>query len=389
MRDPDYIALKAQRRYQSVWRDALLVDAGGPYSFPLHPPTAASVTTGPDQVTRWLNRWRDWHAQHCSATLRTRILRTTFGEQPVFTHLDLADTTALAALDPVTAKHWSHAQERFSRLRHLDVEAEIRAELSQLVQLDEDDFNTLLNAVSWFRDHPRSGLTVRSVPVPGMHTKWLAGHRALVMACLGLAASPQPVDDDLPQQDLDPVGLRATSAETGVVLADPALQALTGGLRQVTTPAHEIAGLPIAPQAVLIVENKQPAVAWPDTPGLVIIHSLGNHLEVIRRLHWLPNDRTWYWGDLDRHGFTLLSRARHHVPGLRSLMMGAADVEEFVHLGVTEHLTRYDSPMSTLSDDETRALARLQQTQGHLRIEQERLPLLAVHTRLRSERNGN
>jgi len=36
-------------------------------------------------------------------------------------------------------------------------------------------------------------------------------------------------------------------------------------------------GLQIHPGAVLIVENKEPALAWSDTTGLVIIHSLGNH----------------------------------------------------------------------------------------------------------------
>lgn len=69
--------------------------------------------------------------------------------------------------------------------------------LARIVDLDEYDFATLLAAVNWFRAHPRSGLTVRSVPVPGMHTKWLARHRSMLLACLGTATT---TDADQPTQ---------------------------------------------------------------------------------------------------------------------------------------------------------------------------------------------
>jgi hypothetical protein len=176
----------------------------------------------------------------------------------------------------------------------------------------------LLAATSWFRADPGSGLTVRSVPVPGMHTKWLARHRSMVLACLGTpidsSESTEPPGDsdsaDIPAGDLDALGLRPLPREISIVFADPVLRTAVDGLRQVTAPVEELAGLQIHPDAVLIVENKEPALAWSDTSGLVVIHSLGNHLGVLSRLPWLRHDSSWYWGDLDRHGFTLLSRAR-------------------------------------------------------------------------------
>ena len=100
-----------------------------------------------------------------------------------------------------------------------------------------------------------------------------------------------------------------------MILADPVLRAAVGGLRQISAPVDELAGLQIRPDAILIVENKEPALAWSDTAGLVVIHSLGNHLDVLSRLPWIRHDYCWYWGDLDRHGFTLLSRARSRLAG--------------------------------------------------------------------------
>jgi hypothetical protein len=101
-----------------------------------------------------------------------------------------------------------------------------------------------------------------------------------------------------------------------------------------------------------------------------------NHLDVLSRLSWIRHDRSWYWGDLDRHGFTLLSRARTLVPRLESLLMAPADIEACQQLGVAEGLDRYDQPDATLTLSEITALGALQLTEEkYLRIEQERIPI--------------
>jgi hypothetical protein len=154
---------------------------------------------------------------------------------------------------------------------------------------------------------------------------------------------------DIPAADLDALGLRPLPPEISVVLADPLLRAAVGGLRQITAPVDELAGLQIRPDAVLIVENKEPALAWSDTTGLAIIHSLGNHLDVLARLPWLRHDRCWYWGDLDRH----------------------------------------DQPASTLTMAESSALTALQLAGGkYLRTEQERIPIGDAERALDRARNS-
>ena len=334
--------------------------------------------------------------QHPDVTLRTRTIRTRFGDQPIHTHLDIPDTSALADLNPDTAAHWQRARTRWDQLRCHQAGQAVRPWLARIVDLDNYDFTTLLAATTWFRAHPRSGLTVRSVPVPGMHTKWLARHRGMVLACLGsptdCRGSTEPPEDsdpvDIPTDDLDALGLRPLPREISVVLADPVLRAAVGGLRQITAPVDELAGLQIHPDAVLIVENKEPALAWNDTTGLVVIHSLGNHLDILSRLPWIRHDRCWYWGDLDRHGYTLLSRARTMVPRLASLLMTPGHIEIYRPLGVEEDLDRYDQPDSTLTLAEASALTVLQLPEGkYLRTEQERIPISDAERALEQARN--
>lgn len=396
MREPDYVLEKAQSRYRSVWRDALLSADSGVYTVALDPPSASAITARAGDVSAWLIRWRQWAAQHPDVILRTRAIRTKFGAQPVHTHLDIPDTPALAGLNPDTAAHWQRARARWDQLRDHQAGPAVRPWLARIVDLDDYDFTTLLDATAWFRAHPRSGLTVRSVPVPGMHTKWLARHRGMVLACLGVPTNSSHFTEatgdadpvDIPADDLDALGLRPLPREISVVLADPALRALVGGLRQISAPVDELADLQIRPDAVLIVENKEPALAWSDTTGLVVIHSLGNHLDVLSRLPWIRHDRCWYWGDLDRHGFTLLSRARAMVPQLTSLLMAPDDTETYRPLGVEEKLDRYDQPDPTLTLAEASALAALKLTEGkYLRTEQERIPISDAEHALEHARN--
>jgi hypothetical protein len=396
MRGPEHVLEKAQSRYRSVWRDALLGADPGVYTVALDPPSASAITARAGDISAWLIRWRQWAEQHPDVTLRTGTIRTKFGAQPIHTHLDIL---TLARLNPDTAAHWQRARARWDQLRRHQPAHAVRPWLARIVDLDDYDFNTLLAATAWFRAHPRSGLTVRSVPVPGMHTKWLARHRGMVLACLGTPTAPsasrEPTEStgdtdpvDIPADDLDALGLRPLPREIGVVLADPAMRAVGGGLRQISAPVDELAGLQLHPDAVLIVENKEPALAWSDATGLVIIHSLGNHLDVLNRLPWIRHDRCWYWGDLDRHGFTLLSRARTMVPQLASLLMSPGDIETYRPLGVEEDLDRYDQPDPTLTLAEASALAALQLTEGkYLRTEQERIPISDAEHALKQVRN--
>jgi hypothetical protein len=180
----------------------------------------------------------------------------------------------------------SGARARWDQLRRHQAGQAVRPWLARIVDLDDYDFTTLLAATAWFRAHPRSGLTVRSAPVPGMHTKWLAWHRGMVLACLGTPTTPGESTEstgdadpaDIPADDLDALGLRPLPREIGIVLADPALRAVVGGLRQINAPVDELADLQIRPDAVLIVENKEPALAWSDTTGLVVIQTPGSRL---------------------------------------------------------------------------------------------------------------
>ena len=384
MRTPEEIIAQAATRYHRSWRNELLAPSGATYDLPLKAPNTTAIVQQPTDVSQWLKTWRTWSEQHPGTPLRSNTLRTKFGEQPVYTHLDIPGIDELAHLNPSTHEHWLRAQRRWAKIGdHPDPEA-IGPWLAQIIDLDQPDFAILLKAAQWFRDNPRSGHTVRRVPVPGMHTKWLARHRRLVIALLGRPTTTETTADVVPEEvpvdELDALGLKPLPREVDILLLDTALRAAAGGIKQLRAPVNELAQLPLHPSTVIIVENKEAALPIDDHPGLVIIHSLGNHLDVLTQIPWIPPDIAWYWGDIDRHGYTLLSRARTHLPQLRSLLMGADEVQRYRDLAVLENLQRIDPPEPTLTVDEAAALDALATAEGHLRIEQERLPSDRVAT---------
>lgn len=397
MRDPDLVLDQIRTRYHKNWRDWLLQGGQATFSFSLDAPSAQTIAHDFDAVGQWVKVWRNWSTAHPAARLRTLTRRTAVGAQEIFTHLDVPTVGDLVALDQALADHWLRANTRWGQLCALpgDVAApRLRPYLQQIVDLDEADFTVLRDAAIWFTENPRSGLTIRQIPVVGMHTKWLARNRRLVLACLNITpqahGSIEQPDGELAQDDLDPLGLKALPVHVDVILADPADRALVGGLRHVTAPLPEIDALPIHPETVLIVENKESAYLVLDKSRTVIVHSLGNHLNVLNEIGWLDGARHLYWGDLDRAGFTLLSRARTRLPHLVSILMDPVTLEKHKTLAV-EDQTRADPPDPNLTHIESASLAALSRPDGtHLRLEQERLPSPFVFDQVSSalERHG-
>lgn len=381
MRDPNLVLDQIRARYRRYWRDWLVYGNEATFSFSLAAPSAQVIARDSDAVGQWMRVWRNWSQAHPAARLRSATRRTVVGAQEIFTHLDLSTVDELVAVDQSLADQWRRANTRWARLGALPggvVAERLRAYLQQIVDLDNADFEILLDAATWFTQNPRSGLTIRQVPVLGMHTKWLARNRRLVLACLNITQQPsagidQP-EEDLEQDDLDPLGLKALPVHVDVIFADPADRALVGGIRHVSAPLPEINALPIRPTTVLIVENKESAYLVPDRPRTVVIHSLGNHLNVLDEIGWLDGARHLYWGDLDRAGLTLLSRARTRLPRLASVLMDPVTLEGHYALAVKDE-TRADTPDPNLTDIETAALAALSTDDDtYVRLEQERLP---------------
>lgn len=73
----------------------------------------------------------------------------------------------------------------------------------------------LLDVVAWLVEHPRPGIYLRQVDLPGVHSKFIEAHRSVLTELLDLAlpltlwTSPKPVSASLPPVTAFSKSLRA------------------------------------------------------------------------------------------------------------------------------------------------------------------------------------
>ncbi|MEO1172953.1 MAG: DUF2220 domain-containing protein [Myxococcota bacterium] len=137
---------------------------------------------------------------------------------------------------------------------------------------------------------------------------------------------------------------------------------------------------------VFIVENKVTGLAFPDVPDSLVLMGLGYGVSVLEHVPWLATVPLYYWGDIDTHGFAILSLLRGAFPSARSFLMDESDLREWQALAVTEQSAARasDDWLQRLTPDEQR-LARSLLPGGAWsgkRLEQERIPMTYVRRRL-------
>ncbi|MEE4607559.1 MAG: DUF3322 domain-containing protein [Desulfobacteraceae bacterium] len=190
-----------------------------------------------------------------------------------------------------------------------------------------DDWKRLLNIVAWVRRHPRPGIYLRQVDIPGVHTKFIEAHRAVLEELLDLALPPEAVDDAHR-------GLGGFCARYGFAdkpprqrfrLLDAALALLATGTDQdFTVSGTTFARLQMPVRRVFITENEINFLAFPRCAESLVIFGAGYGFESLAEAGWLYERQIFYWGDIDTHGFAILDQLRAHFPRAASFLMDRA-----------------------------------------------------------------
>jgi hypothetical protein len=174
------------------------------------------------------------------------------------------------------------------------------------------DWAAVQTACSWLDAHRGSALYVRQVSAPGVDTKFIDAHRAVLAAMLGVPSGAAAF--------LESLGL-AQKPATVRVRFDPAVFGLPHGVTEAVFRADELDAWCAHPERALIVENEISYLSVPVTENSVVLWGRGFDVERPSSLSWLGEASVYYWGDLDSHGFAILNRVRAHLPDAVSVLM--------------------------------------------------------------------
>jgi hypothetical protein len=188
----------------------------------------------------------------------------------------------------------------------------------------EPDWPRLLDVVAWLQAHPRPGIYLRQVDIPGMHGKFIETRRGVLGDLLDLALPASAVDEgskgtgDFAAR----YGFRDKPQRVRFRMLDAAARLLdTAGEQDMTLDADSFAGLAPAVSRVFITENEINYLAFPAMADSMILFGAGYGFDMLAHADWLTHRQLIYWGDIDTHGYAILDQLRARLPHVTSLLM--------------------------------------------------------------------
>jgi hypothetical protein len=240
-----------------------------------------------------------------------------------------------------------------------------------------DEWMRLLEIVSWIEKHPASGVYLRQVDIPGVHSKFIEAHRGVLSELLDIVLTPEAIDPTATgiSRFAKRYGFRDKPVLIRFRPLDPQGSLLPCGLLgDITLDAESFACLDPTVSRVFITENEINFLAFPQVKESLVIFGAGYGFEMLLESKWLKRCRIHYWGDIDTHGFAILDQLRCHFDHVESFLMDRATLLAFESQWGEEekqtlrNLTRLKLEEMALYDD-----LRDNRIRKHLRLEQERI----------------
>lgn len=246
----------------------------------------------------------------------------------------------------------------------------------------------MLTVCRWFKNHPVPGKYIRQLDIPGVDTKFIENQKSVLMDLLPLvleAAHYRSAVTGLAKHGFErKFGLKFDPPLVRLRLLDPALT--QGGFSDITVSLAELAQTDPGAKTVFITENKINGLAFPPVKRSLVIFGLGYGVEMLPDIPWLGGKEIIYWGDIDTHGFAILSQLRGYFPNVRSMLMNRKTLLDHKMLwGAEDPAKRYTGDLPQLTSEEYDLFVELKQNKlsTHLRLEQERVRFSAVREALK------
>jgi len=240
-----------------------------------------------------------------------------------------------------------------------------------------EQWRELLEIVTWLQQHPRPGIYLRQVDIPGVHSKFIEAHRGVLSELLDIALPPEAIDASATgvSQFARRYGFCDKPLRIRLRVLDPAHALLRGHTMQdITLDAASFAGLDPAVTRVFITENEVNFLAFPPLEDSLVIFGAGYGFEVLDKAAWLARCRIYYWGDIDTHGFAILDQLRSRFAQVESVLMDRATLLAFQSLwGEEDKQTLRDLPRLNPVEAALYNDLRDNRIRSNLRLEQERI----------------
>ena len=367
--DPEGVIQQLHTRYRNRRRRWLAGESDWPQRVPLGVPTEQQALDNISRVRAWIDAWANW--QGPGEVSWTERRWSSLGSQTVPEAIAFPSPEAIAECVG-QMETWGRARQRYQEVGEIfpQLSRVLPQHFDVLAQWNDAEFERLVQLIRWLTSNPQSGMYLRQVPVPGVHSKWIETRKKVVLAWLQAALGMDGADFHTV------TGLRRIPTRLRLRLLDPDLRAAVGGVGDLQAPVQDIARLHLPIRRVFIVENLQSGLAFDEIEGAVVFMGQGYAVEPFAEIPWLKMAACYYWGDIDTHGLAILDSLRQHLPNVHSLLMDAETLLDHRDLWGHEDKQVTANALPGLYTEESKLFADLKANRWgtRVRLEQERIP---------------
>ena len=286
-------------------------------------------------------------------------------------------------------KHLSIVKSRFLNLNAEDVQNNwLKKHLRSLIAEAEDDYwqNIFLCAI-WFLNNPHCNVYLREIPVP-VHTKFIEQNTSLIFSVYTALNKNKGTDKVSSNADI--------YKRWGVRTAEPFIRfrSLDKDIHlkilneeftsyEIQTPLSAFAKINFnSIEYIFIVENLMVYLTFPAFNKALCIFGSGFAAVNLKECKTLNEKKLYYFGDMDEHGFEILSNVRSIFPNIQSFCMDQKTYETFSIFAVKGENSHSKIEDLNLSEDELHLFKFLRENKTIGRLEQEKISQAFIKSRI-------
>lgn len=192
---------------------------------------------------------------------------------------------------------------------------------------NHDIWDDLLKVCVYFNANPSPFLYIRELPIK-VHTKFIEQNKTIIRELLDIIIAEHINQDEKHFERR--FNLKYDEPLVRFRLLDKSIQQqYFFNMEDISLPIEQFRKLNIPVSTVYIVENKMNMLTFPHIENSIVIWGHGFGVDIMKDVEWMNDKRIFYWGDIDSHGFQILSEVRTHFPMIKSFLMDRETFDTF------------------------------------------------------------
>ncbi len=237
--------------------------------------------------------------------------------------------------------------------------------------VEEDFWINICMCAKWLDSNYGSNLFIREIPLP-VHTKFIENNKALIKSLTKKNNSDLGFEETFGLKG-KPTVIRIRSLDNN----NP-LHVEQFCVTECSITVSDLNKLPEKYyknlEKIFIVENEMVFLTFPKVNNAVCIWGHGFTVNVLKGVEWLQQKKIFYFGDLDEHGFEILSTFRTHFLNINSFCMTKDVLQKYENFRVKGATLSGGIVPKHLTEEELEVFMMLRNGSiNHNRLEQERI----------------